>query len=62
MGFLLEMAWRILRKPGQAPISRAFVRLTGQEFTVSDGKARRELGYTPVISRSEGLDRLRASD
>jgi hypothetical protein len=50
-----------LRKPGAPPISRAFVRLTGQEFTVSDGKARRELGYAPIVARAEGLRRLAAA-
>ncbi len=40
------------------PISRAFVRLTGREFTVRDAKARRELGYRAVVSRAQGLAEL----
>jgi nucleoside-diphosphate-sugar epimerase len=43
------------------PISRAFVRLTGQEFTISTDKVRRELGYASVVSRDAGLSELGAS-
>jgi nucleoside-diphosphate-sugar epimerase len=31
------------------------VRLSSAPFLVSDAKARRELGYQPLISREQGL-------
>jgi hypothetical protein len=35
------------------------VRLIGDEVTVDDTKARRELGYAPVLTREEGLAEMR---
>jgi nucleoside-diphosphate-sugar epimerase len=57
---VLDLAGKILGR--SFPISRAFVRLTGQEFTVSSDKARRELGYAPVVSRAAGLAELGTPD
>jgi nucleoside-diphosphate-sugar epimerase len=37
------------------PVSRTAVALVGVEVTVVDDKARRELGYAPVISIEQGL-------
>lgn len=34
------------------------VRLFGEECTVSDAKARKEIGYSNVITREEGLKEL----
>jgi nucleoside-diphosphate-sugar epimerase len=39
---------------------RAALALVGQEMTVSDAKARRELGYRPVLSVDEGFAELHA--
>ncbi len=55
---LMEWAWRMMRLKGEPPMSRTTVRLIGQGFTVSDRKARQELGYTPIISREQGLAEL----
>ncbi|MGW8376823.1 NAD-dependent epimerase/dehydratase family protein [Streptomyces sp. ODS28] len=55
-----ETAWRLLPLRGEPPVTRTFLVLSGQEMTVDDGAARRELGYRPVISRDEGLRRLAA--
>jgi nucleoside-diphosphate-sugar epimerase len=41
------------------PITRTAVALIGQEVTVVDAKARRELGYTAHVSRAQGLAELR---
>jgi nucleoside-diphosphate-sugar epimerase len=54
-----ETAWRVLRLDGQPPITRSAVLLIGDEVTVDDAKARRELGYAPVISRDAGLAEMR---
>jgi nucleoside-diphosphate-sugar epimerase len=56
-----EWAWRSLGLRGQPPLTRAELNLIGGEVTVRDEKARRELGYTPVISREAGLAAMRAT-
>jgi len=45
----------------QPPISRTAIALIGQEVTVVDTKARRELGYTSHVSRAQGLAEIRSS-
>jgi nucleoside-diphosphate-sugar epimerase len=55
-----EAVWRILGKKGEPPVTRSAVRLIGDEVTVDDAKARRELGYAPVITREAGLAEMRA--
>jgi nucleoside-diphosphate-sugar epimerase len=41
------------------PVTRTAIALIGQEVTVVDSKARRELGYTSHVSRERGLAELR---
>jgi nucleoside-diphosphate-sugar epimerase len=43
----------------QPPVTRTAVALIGQEVTVVDAKARRELGYTSHVSREHGLAEMR---
>ena len=53
--------WRALRLKGEPPHHapcRLELRL---ECTVSDAKARAEMGYRPVISREDGLAALGAA-
>jgi len=45
----------------QPPISRTAIALIGQEVTVVDAKARRELGYTGHVSREQGLAEIRGN-
>lgn len=45
----------------QPPVTRTAVALIGQEVTVVDTKARRDLGYTSHISRERGLAEIRGS-
>jgi nucleoside-diphosphate-sugar epimerase len=54
-----EAAWRLLPLPGRPPVSRFAYWVSAQECTIRIDKARRELGYEPVKSRSEGLAELR---
>jgi nucleoside-diphosphate-sugar epimerase len=56
--WLGEAAWTIGRLSGEPPVTRTGVRLVGEQVTVSDAKARRELGYAPVVSREAGLAEL----
>jgi hypothetical protein len=57
----LEMAWRLLRRPGAPPLDRMTVALLSDECTLSDAKARQQLGYRAPISREDGLSELRAA-
>jgi nucleoside-diphosphate-sugar epimerase len=43
------------------PVTRTAVALIGQEVTVVDAKARRDLGYTSHVSRERGLAELRSA-
>ncbi len=54
----LEAAWRWLPLSGHPPITRAALRLVGEEVTVVDTKARREIGYAARVSREQGLREL----
>ncbi len=51
---------RVLRRTGETTVSRTAVALGGHEMTVNDERARRDLGYRPVVSPAEGLEELRA--
>lgn len=54
-----DLAWRLLPLPGQPPLSPTTLALVGVQVTVDDGRARRELGYAPPMSRERGLAELR---
>jgi nucleoside-diphosphate-sugar epimerase len=53
-----EVLWNFLSLPGSPPAVRAELLLVGQEVTVSDAKARRELGYEGRVTREAGLREL----
>ena len=54
-----EAWWRLTNKSGEPPLTKTTVVLIGTQVTVKDDKARKELGYLPVISRERGLAELR---
>ena len=56
-----EWAWQTFHLKGVPPLTRATVRVIGEEVTVNDTKARRELGYTSAISRAEELAAMQSS-
>jgi nucleoside-diphosphate-sugar epimerase len=56
-----EGAWSVLPLPGEPPVTRFAFWASSQECTIDISKARRELGYEPVVSREEGLAELRRS-
>jgi nucleoside-diphosphate-sugar epimerase len=58
MAWILETAWKFLNLKNSPPITRTALSMIGSEVTVDDTKARRELGYKPVISRQEGLSEM----
>ena len=55
-----EAAWRVLPflPDSGPPLTRTTVNLFFREVTVCDAKARRELGYRPVMSIEDGLREL----
>jgi nucleoside-diphosphate-sugar epimerase len=57
---LSELGWRLLKLKGGPPLTRTAVILTGEEVTVNDAKARRELGYRGQVSREAGLTEMAA--
>jgi len=57
----LEGIWNALGRSSPPPISRMTLAIIGHEVTVDDSKARKELGYEPVVAREEGLKELRES-
>ena len=55
----LDVAWRLSRRPGDPPLTRMIVELNRGPFLISDARARQELRYQPVITRQQGMQRLR---
>lgn len=56
---VFELLWTWLPLSGEPPLTRQMVLLAGQEVTVRDDAARRELGYEPVVGWAQGLEELR---
>ena len=54
-----EGAWRLLPLPGAPPVTRMPYWVSSLDMTIDISKARKELGYEPVVSRAEGLEQLR---
>lgn len=54
-----DAIWNTLHLPGPPPISRLVVALFGSPVTISDAKARRELGYVGLVTREAGLAEMR---
>jgi len=54
-----ETAWRVLPLGGEPPLHRSVLRLIGEEVTVNDAKARRELGYVGRMTHQAGLAEMR---
>ncbi|QIL73825.1 NAD-dependent epimerase/dehydratase family protein (plasmid) [Diaphorobacter sp. HDW4B] len=55
MACVMEWIWRTFSRKGEPPITRQMLRLMGAPFTLDIGKAERELGFRPVVSREQGL-------
>ncbi len=55
-----EGVWRTFNLKGQPPVTRFGAMIMSRDSVLIDAKARREMGYAPVISVEEGLRQLRA--
>lgn len=58
---IIEGIWRLFRLKSQPMITRMTIKIVGEEVTVNDAKARRELGYVGRVSREEGFRELAQS-
>jgi nucleoside-diphosphate-sugar epimerase len=56
---VLETVWRTFGLGGEPPLTRFVACLMSSECTLRIDKARRDLGYAPVVSVDAGLDALR---
>jgi nucleoside-diphosphate-sugar epimerase len=56
-----EFLWRLLPLKGRPMVSRTAVILTGEQVTVNDAKARREMGYAALMTREAGLAEMKTA-
>jgi nucleoside-diphosphate-sugar epimerase len=62
VGALLEGTWRRFGLAGAPPLTRHAAMVMSRNCVLDDRKARRELGYAPVISVEEGMRSLHANE
>lgn len=55
MANMFEFIWKLFGLKSRPPIPPLLIRLMAREFSVSDAKARKELGYANAISFEEGI-------
>lgn len=55
---VLEKAWKLARRPGPAPLTPFAVCVMSRSVTIRTDRARRELGYAPIVGVDEGLRAL----
>jgi nucleoside-diphosphate-sugar epimerase len=60
MARCMEAVWRVFRFGGEPPITRQMLRMIGMPFTLNISRARRELGYQPIVSWQSGLAAMQA--
>jgi len=60
LGRFLEGVWKLLKLKGEPPLTHFAAAMASSECTIRIDKAREELGYTPVITRQQGLAELTA--
>lgn len=60
-GTAFEWTYRLLRKQEEPPMTRFVARQLATSHWYDITAAKTDLGYTPVVSMEEGLERLRAS-
>ena len=60
-GFLLEMAYKVFGVSQEPPMTRFLAEQLSTAHWFDISAARRDLGYAPLVSMEEGLERLRRS-
>ena len=58
---VVERIWTVFGLKAAPPVTRMAVKMIGEEVTIDDSKARRELGYQGLVSVEEGLREMRSS-
>jgi nucleoside-diphosphate-sugar epimerase len=58
IGVVAEAAWRVAGATSDPPLTRFAASMMSRDCTIRIDKARRELGYAPILSRADGLDAL----
>jgi nucleoside-diphosphate-sugar epimerase len=61
MARVCEAAWRVLPLQGEPPMSTFRSWILTQECTIDISKAKRDLGYAPIVSRDAGLAAMTAT-
>jgi hypothetical protein len=61
LAFVVEKLWRVLRLGSAPPIVRFAAAAMSRDCTIRIDKIRNELGYEPVVSFADGMERLRAA-
>jgi nucleoside-diphosphate-sugar epimerase len=54
-----ETAWKLLPLSGEPPMTKFRAWILTQECTIDITKARRELGYAPLVTHKQGLAEMR---
>ncbi len=62
MAAVVEGLWRLCRIRTKPPVTRQTLRMIARDFTLDTSKARRDLGYTPVITWEAGIKRMCESE
>jgi len=60
IGSVLETAWKVLRLKGEPPMTRFVAAQLSGSHSYSIEAARRDFGYTPLVTVEEGLRRMQA--
>jgi nucleoside-diphosphate-sugar epimerase len=55
MARCMEAVWRVFHIGGEPPMTRQMLRMIGMPFTLNIARARRELGYQPIVSWQSGI-------
>jgi nucleoside-diphosphate-sugar epimerase len=55
---IMESIWHLFGVRSKPPVTRQTLRMIGKDFTLDLSKARRELGYRPIVTWDEGIARL----
>jgi hypothetical protein len=55
VGAASEWSWRTFNLKGEPPLTRFAAMIMSRDAVLNDAKARRELGYAPVISVEDGM-------
>jgi len=61
IGGLCEAAWKVMRLPGEPPMTRFIALQLSLSHYYNISAAQKDLGYEPIITKEEGMRRLAAS-